>query len=269
LAEQALVAPTGEKVRLKDYDPGYTGEFDSKQEVKEVLKADQERLAELQDVLFADGRYALLVVLQGMDTSGKDGTIEHVFKSVNPQGVVVTPFKQPTSLELAHDFLWRVHQAAPQKGYIGIFNRSHYEDVLVVRVHDLVPKNMWKQRYEYINDFERTLSENGTIILKFFLYISKDEQKERLQARLDDPNKQWKFALGDLKERELWDEYSAAYEDALTECNTEYAPWYIVPANHKWYRNYVVIRTIIETLETLNLRYPPPKDDLSNVVIPD
>jgi PPK2 family polyphosphate:nucleotide phosphotransferase len=269
LAEQLLVPPVGKKVRLKEYDPGYTGKFKDKQEVKDALKADQERLAELQDVLYADSRYALLIVLQGMDTGGKDGAIEHVFKSVNPQGVDVTAFKQPTPIELTHDFLWRAHLAAPAKGYIGIFNRSHYEDVLVVRVHDLVPKKVWKPRYDYINQFEALLSGNNTVILKFFLYISKDEQKERLQDRLDDPNKQWKFALGDLKERELWDDYIEAYEDALTQCNTEYAPWHIVPANHKWYRNYVVIRTIIETLETMDLRYPPPKDDLSNVTIPD
>ncbi len=269
MAQQPLIPPIGDRVRLKDYDPGYAGEFDSKQAIKDPLMADLNRLAELQEVLYADGKRALLVVLQGIDTGGKDGTIEHVFSGLNPQGVQVTAFKQPTAIELAHDFLWRVHLATPPRGYIGIFNRSHYEDVLVVRVHNLAPKKEWKKRYEFINRFEEMLTENGTTILKFFLYISKDEQKKRFQARLDDPNKQWKFALGDLKERELWDDYIAAYEGALTECNTEYAPWHIVPANHKWYRNFIVTRTIVETMAAMHLKYPEPKEDLSNVTIPD
>jgi PPK2 family polyphosphate:nucleotide phosphotransferase len=269
VAKQLLNPPLGEKVRLKDYDPEYTDDYEEKADVKDQLKEDLERLAELQEVLFAESKRAILVVLQGIDTGGKDGTIEHVFSGINPQGVQVTAFKQPTPLELAHDFLWRIHLATPPKGYIGIFNRSHYEDVIVVRVHDLVTKKVWSKRYEQINQFEELLTENGTTILKFFLYISKDEQKKRLEKRLEDPHKQWKFDVNDLKERERWNEYVEAYEDMLTNCNTAYAPWHIVPANHKWYRNFVVTRTIVETMEGMNLKYPKPKEDLSHITIPD
>ncbi len=269
MATQPLIPPTGEKVRLKDYDPGYTGSYEEKADVKDQLKADLERLTDLQEVLYAEGQRAILVVLQGIDTGGKDGTIEHVFSGVNPQGVQVTAFKQPTPLELSHDFLWRIHLAAPPRGHIGIFNRSHYEDVIVVRVHDLTPKKVWKRRYDQINQFEELLTENGTTILKFFLYISKDEQKKRLEKRLEKSHKQWKFDVGDLKERDRWDEYIEAYEDMLTNCSTSYAPWHIVPANHKWYRNYVVTGVIVDAMEAMDLKYPEPKDDLSNVTIPD
>jgi PPK2 family polyphosphate:nucleotide phosphotransferase len=269
MAKQPLIPPVGEKIRLKDFDPGDTGDFKGKQEVKESQDKDLKDLRDLQRVLYAENKRSLLVVLQGIDTGGKDGTIRHVFSGVNPQGVQVAAFKAPTAIELAHDYLWRVHQVVPAKGYIGIFNRSHYEDVLIVRVHDLVPKDVWKRRYDEINAFEEMLTRNGVTILKFFLYISKEEQKKRLESRLNNPKKQWKFSLDDLKERELWDQYIDAYDDALTKCNTDYAPWYIVPGNHKWYRNYVVTKTIVEALRNMDPQYPKPKDDLSNVVIPD
>jgi PPK2 family polyphosphate:nucleotide phosphotransferase len=204
-----------------------------------------------------------------MDTGGKDGVTRKVFEGVNPQGVRVVSFKAPTPQELAHDFLWRVHQYAPPRGYIGVFNRSHYEDVLIVRVNNLVPKPVWKARYDYINQFEHLLTSNGTRILKFYLHISKDEQKERLMSRLENPKKQWKFEEGDLPVREQWDDYMEAYEALLERCNTEYAPWHIIPANHKWYRDLIVAKTIVETLEDMDPRFPPPKEGLDKVVIPD
>jgi PPK2 family polyphosphate:nucleotide phosphotransferase len=204
-----------------------------------------------------------------MDAGGKDGTIKHVMGGVNPQGCQVTSFKQPTARELAHDYLWRIHMAVPSRGYIGIYNRSHYEDVLVVRVHNLVPEEVWSTRYEQINHFEKLLAETGTTILKFFLYISKEEQKERFEARLTDPTKNWKFSAGDVKERRYWDDYMLAYEEALSRCNTPWAPWYIIPANRKWYRNLVVSQTIVETLEKLDMHYPPPLADAGSIVVPD
>jgi PPK2 family polyphosphate:nucleotide phosphotransferase len=206
------------------------------------------RLARQQELLYGAAEHAVLIVLQGMDTSGKDGTIKHVMHSVNPAGCQVSYFKQPTAEELAHDFLWRVHQRTPGKGLLGIFNRSHYEDVLVVRVHQLVPPEVWKQRYEQINDFERTLMHNGTILLKFFLHISKEEQEQRLLAREKDPEKSWKLSVGDWQEREYWDAYQKAYEDALGRCATKDAPWYVVPADKKWYRDIVVARAIVDRL---------------------
>lgn len=269
MAKQPLIPPIGKKIKLSDYDPGYAGGFKDKTEVEETLKRDLQRLDELQDILYAGGQYGLLVILQGMDTAGKDGLIRHVFKGVDPQGVEITSFKAPTPAELARDFLWRIHQRVPAKGMIGVFNRSHYEDVLVVRVHELVPKSVWKERYDHINRFEETLTEHGTIVLKFFLHISKNEQKERLEARRDDPAKQWKFNPGDLKEREYWDAYQEAYQDALSRCHTEKAPWHIVPANKKWYRNYIVTKTIIETLERLDLKYPAPPEGITQMVVPD
>jgi PPK2 family polyphosphate:nucleotide phosphotransferase len=202
-----------------------------------------------------------------MDTGGKDGVIRSVFDGVNPQGVKVASFKRPTDLELAHDYLWRVHPRVPAKGEITIFNRSHYEDVLVVRVHDLVPAARWERRFQQINEFEEMLVEEGTTILKFFLHISKDEQKERLQARLDDPSKHWKFSLGDLAERERWDDYQAAYEDVLNMTSSPHAPWYVVPADRKWFRDLVIATALVETLEKMGLEYPANPDDLSGVVI--
>lgn len=265
---QPLRPPESEPVHLKDYDPSYTGAY-KKDDVKSLLKANRERLSELQEVLYAEDKHALLIVLQAMDAGGKDGTIRHVMKGVNPQGVHVSNFKQPTPEELDHDFLWRIHQETPGKGTIGIFNRSHYEDVLVVRVENLVPEEVWQSRYEHINAFERQLADSGVTILKFFLHISKDEQKERFEERLAQPDKHWKFSRGDLGVRAKWDQYMRAYEDAITRCNTDYAPWHIVPANKKWYRNLVISNTIIKTLETLDMHYPDPEPDLDKVVIPD
>jgi PPK2 family polyphosphate:nucleotide phosphotransferase len=220
-------------------------------------------------VLWAEGKHSLLIVLQAMDAGGKDGTIKHVMRGVNPQGCQVTSFKVPTEEELDHDFLWRIHKATPRRGYIGIFNRSHYEDVLVVRVHNLVPETVWRQRYEQINQFEKLLADTGTTILKFFLYISKEEQKERFEARLRDPAKNWKFSMGDVKERNLWDDYMAAFEEVLSRCSMPWAPWFVIPANRKWYRNLVVSQTIIEALEKLDMRYPPPLSGADKISIPD
>jgi PPK2 family polyphosphate:nucleotide phosphotransferase len=204
-----------------------------------------------------------------MDTGGKDGTIKHVFEGVNPQGCRVSSFKAPSAEEANHDFLWRYHKSAPAKGRIGIFNRSHYEDVLIVRVKSLVHEEVWRPRYEIINDFERGLTLGGITVLKFFLHISKDEQKRRLQRRLDNPDKRWKFDHGDIRERLLWDEYQEAYQDMINACSTEHAPWYVVPADKKWYRNLVVARTIADTLEAMDPRYPPAEEGLENVTIPD
>jgi PPK2 family polyphosphate:nucleotide phosphotransferase len=266
---QQLLVPPGKPVRLADYDPGYTAGHKSKAETKAELKRNGKRLRKLQQVLWAEGKHALLIILQALDAGGKDGTIKHVMRGVNPQGCQVNSFKVPTKEELDHDYLWRVHKATPRRGHIGIFNRSHYEDVLVVRVHNLVPEDMWQQRYEQINQFEKLLADTGTTILKFFLYISKEEQKERFEARLRDPRKNWKFSTADVKERGYWDDYMRAYEDALSRCSTPWAPWHIIPADHKWYRNLAVSQVIIEALEKLDMRFPPPLPDAGDIVIPD
>jgi len=267
--KQPFLVPPDTRVNLSDYDPDYTGTYQSKSETKTEIERKVERLRELQEVLWAESKHALLIVLQAMDGGGKDGTIEHVMHGVNPQGCQVTSFKVPTEEELSHDYLWRIHKAAPRRGYIGIFNRSHYEDVLVVRVHNLVPKEVWSQRYDQINHFEKLLADAGTTILKFFLYISKAEQKERFEDRLRDPQKNWKFAIGDVKERGYWDDYMRAYEEALSRCSTPWAAWHIVPANHKWYRDLVISQIIVESLEKLDMRYPPPLPDADKIVIPD
>lgn len=264
-----FLVPAGEQVSLSDYDPGYTADYRSKGETKADLARNVKRLQELQEVLWGEGKHALLIVLQAMDAGGKDGTIKHVMRGVNPQGCHVTSFKVPTEEELDHDFLWRIHKAAPRRGYIGIFNRSHYEDVLVVRVHNLVPEDVWGKRYEQINHFEKLLAEAGTTIIKFFLHISKEEQKERFEARLQDPAKNWKFSMGDVEERAYWDDYMRAFEDAFSRCSTPWAPWYIIPADHKWYRNLAVSQIIIDTLERLDMHYPPPLPDVDKIVIPD
>ncbi len=265
--EQYRVKPNSH-IDLSQWDPNDRSVFSGgKREAREVLKALNERLEEMQELLYAEHKHRVLVVLQALDTGGKDGTIRHVFEGVNPQGVKVANFKVPTRVELDHDYLWRVHKHTPGKGQIVIFNRSHYEDVLVVRVHSLVPPEVWSQRYAHINEFERMLAQEGTTILKFFLHIDLDEQKERLQARLDEPHKRWKFKVGDLEERKLWPEYMRAYEDVLSKTSTKWAPWYIVPANRKWYRNLVVASVLVETLEGLNMSYPQPEEDLDNVVI--
>jgi PPK2 family polyphosphate:nucleotide phosphotransferase len=268
MPEQRLIPKIGKELHLKDFDPNYTGGME-RDRAREEQSRLEKRMAELQEKLYAQGTQSLLVVLQAMDAGGKDSTIKKVFESVNPQGVQVTSFKAPSMQELAHDFLWRVHQHVPGKGYIGIFNRSHYEDVLIVRVNKLLPREVWEKNYEHINHFERLLSDSGTRILKFFLHISKDEQRQRFQDRLDRPDKWWKFSVDDLPVRERWNEYMDAYSDAISRCNTEYAPWHIVPANHKWYRDVVVTRAIVEALESMKVAYPKPKQDLSGVRIPD
>lgn len=264
---QRFLVPPNTPVTLSDYDPGYAGGYKSKGETKAELKRNGKRLQELQEVLWAEGKHSLLIVLQAMDAGGKDGTIKHVMRGVNPQGCQVISFKVPTKEELDHDYLWRVHKQTPRKGEIVIFNRSHYEDVLVVRVHNLVPEEVWRKRYSQINDFERLLSEEGTTILKFFLHIDKIEQKSRLQARLDDPQKRWKFSLGDLEERKLWPDYTIAYEEAISRTSTEWAPWYIVPSNRKWYRNLTIAKIIIGTLKNLDMQFPQPPENLDNILI--
>jgi PPK2 family polyphosphate:nucleotide phosphotransferase len=261
-----LVKP-GTTVSLKDHDPGDRGDFDSQEKADKELAGLLEEMEGLQGLLYAESKRALLIVLQGMDTSGKDGTIRKVMSGISPLGVQVHAFKVPNEEELAHDFLWRIHYRVPRRGFIGIFNRSHYEDVLAVRVHKLVPRKMWKARYKQVNQFERMLDKNDVRILKFFLHISKDEQKKRLEDRLTDPTRYWKFSLNDVKERGYWSAYRRAYEDVLSNCNTDWAPWHIVPANHKWYRNVVVARAIVETLRGLRMRYPEPTVDLSKIVI--
>lgn len=246
-------------------DPqGFSGDKTAGRKAMKVLNAELEAL---QEVLYAEGKQKMLIVLQAMDTGGKDGTIRHVFDGTNPQGVKVASFKKPTPRELAHDYLWRVHPHTPGSGEIAIFNRSHYEDVLVVRVHDLVPENRWRPRYDHINAFEKLLADEGTTILKFFLHISKEEQKERLQARLDEPHKTWKFAKGDLAERQLWDSYIDAYEEALTRTSTDWAPWYVIPADRKWYRNLAISTVIVDTLKQLGMEYPDPEEGLDRIVI--
>jgi PPK2 family polyphosphate:nucleotide phosphotransferase len=258
----------GKEIELKEWDPRDTGGYDGgKNEAKEELVQLTKELEELQELLYAEGNQRLLLILQGMDTSGKDGVVRHVFEGVNPQGVRVANFKVPTPLELAHDYLWRVHAQTPARGEIVIFNRSHYEDVLVVRVHELVSKKIWVKRFRQINEFERQLAEEGTTILKFFLHISMDEQKERLQSRLEDSHKHWKFNPNDLKERGLWDEYTQAYEDVLNKTSTRWAPWYIIPADRKWYRNLIIGRILVSTLKKFKMKYPALEVDPATITI--
>ncbi len=258
----------GTRVELSRWDPDDKSAFPGrKREGKQALLALNRRLERLQELLYAEGKRKVLVILQAMDTGGKDGVIRHVFEGVNPQGVKVAAFKKPTPEELAHDYLWRVHKHTPARGEIVIFNRSHYEDVLVVRVHNLVPPEVWGRRYAHINDFERMLTEEGTTIFKFFLHISKKEQKARLLARLRTPEKQWKFNVADLAERKLWSEYMRAYEDVLSKTSTEWAPWYIIPSNRKWYRNWVISTILVEALEGFHMRYPEPEEKLDQIVI--
>lgn len=250
-----MVRP-GKKVKLNQVPADDTGKFKDKSAAEQAMEKDTARLGELQEILYADNKRSLLVVLQSMDTGGKDGTIRHVFSGINPQGCSVSSFKAPSSEELAHDYLWRVHKRGPAKGMITIFNRSHYESVLIERVHNIVPDNVWKKRYDHINAFEKLLSDEGTTILKFFLHISKGEQRKRLMARLKDPTKNWKFSEGDVAERQLWGKYQDAYEDALNKCSTDYAPWYVIPADHKWFRNWAVADIIRRTMDAMKLKYP-------------
>lgn len=255
---KALRVPSGDAVRLADIDPRDLSLLPDEDEAKAQTVADAERIDELQDRLYAEGRRSLLVILQGTDTSGKDGTIRRVFNATGPLGVTVTAFRRPSEEERAHDFLWRAHLAAPRRGTIGIFNRSHYEDVLVGKVRKLAPAKEIERRYDQINDFERILFENGTTILKFMLRISKDEQAERLQQRLDNPKKRWKFDPSDLEDRELWDAYVEAYEIVLSRCSTEHAPWYVIPSDRKWVRNAAVAAIVRAALEEMDPQYPEP-----------
>jgi len=259
-----IVAPHT-KVKLHHRDPDDTADVEKGDKAHERLVKNVERMEDLQYRLYAESRRALLVVLQGIDAGGKDGTVRHVMSGLNPQGCKVTSFKVPSSEEAAHDFLWRIHKAMPARGEMGIFNRSHYEDVLVVRVHNLVPKSVWSARYDQINEFEKLMSENGVTILKFFLHISKKEQLARLDARIEDPARNWKISDADFKERKLWDDYVEAYEAMLSRCSTKAAPWYIIPANKKWFRNLAVSQIILETLEQMNPKFPKPTVDLSKI----
>ncbi|MCX6046347.1 MAG: polyphosphate kinase 2 family protein [Chloroflexi bacterium] len=256
------------KVDLSKWDPKDKSAFDGDKELSKVrLKYLNHKLRALQEVLYAEGKHKVLVVFQAMDAGGKDGTIRSVFKGVNPQGIHVASFKAPAPEELAHDFLWRIHKRTPGRGEIAVFNRSHYEDVLVARVHKLVAEKVWSKRYDHINCFEAMLADEGTTILKFYLQIDKDEQKKRLQERLENPTKHWKFNRADLSERKLWDDYMAAYEDVLSKTSTEQAPWYIIPADHNWYRNLMVSEVLVKTLEDLQMAYPEPEAGLDKIEI--
>ncbi|MDX6444556.1 MAG: hypothetical protein QOH71_1630 [Blastocatellia bacterium] len=267
MKHDALIVPPGKKIRLKDFDPAYTGKFQHKDEARIKLTTDIVRLAEYQTVLYAQDTYALLIVLQALDAAGKDSAIKHVMSGVNPQGTQVTSFKQPSAEELDHDYLWRYHKAVPERGRIGIFNRSYYEEALVVRVHPellsleklppgTVKKDIWKQRFDQINDFERYLVRNGVAVLKFFLNVSREEQRRRFLARLDTPEKNWKFSLDDAKERAHWDDYQKAFEAVFQHTSTKWAPWYVIPADHKWFTHVAVADIIISKLKSLNLKYP-------------
>jgi PPK2 family polyphosphate:nucleotide phosphotransferase len=265
LRKELRIQP-GLRVRLEGKDPSATYGWDKAAALAATQKQ-LDRMAAMQDRLWAEQKRSVLVVLQGIDAAGKDGTIQKVMEAFNPQGCVVSAFKVPTPEELAHDYLWRVHKRVPAKGEIGIFNRSHYEEVLVVRVHGLVPRAVWSKRYEQINEFEQMLAATGTTIVKCFLSIDRDEQRARFQARYDDPTKRWKFALGDLEERALWDKYQAAFDDMLSRTSTEWAPWYVIPANRKWFRNLAVSTILADTLVGLRPNYPPEPDLPKDLVI--
>lgn len=253
-------------IRLKDFDPDFHDGLD-KDKVREKTTKLCQRIAELQDLLYANANQAVLILLQGMDTSGKDGATKRLLEFVNPLEIEIANFKAPSSEELAHDYLWRVHQRVPRYGHICVFNRSHYEDVLIVRVLKLQPERIWRERYAQINAFEKHLTENRVIVLKFFLHISKEEQAERLKARLQDKRKNWKFEKGDLEMRAKWPEFQKAYEDALNRCSTSWSPWHVVPANRKWYRDYVIAQTVVTAMEKFKLKWPKPKEDLSKIKI--
>jgi PPK2 family polyphosphate:nucleotide phosphotransferase len=262
--KQFVVEP-GAKVKLDDIDPSFTGKHESESEAKTAIVHDLDRLRQLQYRLYAEHERSVLIVLQALDAGGKDGTVRHVFGAFNPQGANVHAFKVPTAEEAAHDFLWRVHAATPARGHIAIFNRSHYEDVLVARVHELVPEKVWSKRYDRINEFEKNLAQAGTHILKFFLHISPDEQLRRFKKRLDDPQSWWKLNEGDYAERKHWAEYREAYEDVLERCSTKRAPWYVIPSNHKWFRNLAVARIVADTLDDLDVQLPEPAADIEAI----
>jgi PPK2 family polyphosphate:nucleotide phosphotransferase len=255
----------GSKLRLNDLDPAYKGEHESSEAAKQETERCREKLVHQQALLYAQRKHSVLVVLQAMDAGGKDGTVNHVFTALNPQGTAVVGFKQPTPAELAHDFLWRVHPHAPGRGEVAIFNRSHYEDVLVTRAHKLIDKAIWTARYERIREFETGLTDNGTTILKFFLHISKEEQLARFAERLEDPKRNWKISESDYTERALWDDYIAAFEDAIIATSTREAPWYVIPSNHKWFRNLAVSQIMADKMEALGMAFPEPTVDLAEI----
>ena len=255
----------GSKVDLAKIDASFKDKHESREHALPEIEATNEKLHDLQYLMYAEGKRSLLICLQGRDAAGKDGTINHVLGAMNPQGCSVTGFKVPSKEEAAHDFLWRYHKATPARGHVAIFNRSHYEDVLVVRVHDLVPKKVWSRRYEHINNFEKLLADNGTHILKFYLHIDADEQLERFKTRLTDPARHWKISDGDYAERPFWGAYTAAFESALSRCSTQQAPWFVIPSNHKWFRNLAISRIVAETLESLGMKFPEPSVDIDEV----
>ncbi len=262
--ERFRVLP-GSKVKLTEIDTRFTAHHESHKDAAEEIEKDRKKLRELQELLYADGQCAVLICLQGMDAGGKDGTIRHFLSAMNPQGCRVAQFRQPTADELAHDFLWRIHNAVPPRGITTIFNRSQYEDVLVVRVHNLVPERTWSSRYDQINAFEKELVENNVHILKFYLHISKDEQLKRFADRLEEPDKRWKISESDYKERKLWGDYTTAYEDALSRCSTDHAPWFVIPSDHKWFRNLAIARIVVEHLEGLHLKFPKPSVNIEHI----
>ena len=260
-----FVVEPGEKIHLNKVDPSYTGQHESHEKAMPIMQEHIARMDKLQYLLYADGDQSLLIVLQALDAAGKDGVVRHVFSGMNPQGTSVFGFKQPSKDEAAHDFLWRAHQRAPARGEVVIFNRSHYEDVLVVRVHKLAKKSIWSKRYDLINDFEKMLTCNGTRILKFFLHISPEEQLARFKQRLDDPSRHWKISDADYSERKLWPKYTEAYEDVLELTSTPYAPWYVIPSNHKWFRNLAISQIIADTMDEMGLKLPPTHVDIDTI----
>lgn len=260
-----LIVEPGSRIKLRKIDPGYSGGHDSDKHARPEIEKHLSKLTDLQYLLYADGGKSLLVVLQGIDAAGKDGVCRHVLSAMSPQGCRVAAFKQPSAEEAAHDFLWRAHIKAPAKGEVAVFNRSHYEDVLVVRVHELAPKKVWSKRYDLINEWEAMLVDAGTTIVKLFLYISKDEQLARFGERFKDPSRHWKISESDYTERALWDDYIEAFEDALSKCSTKRAPWYVIPANHKWFRNLAVSQILSATMEEMGLTLPPTRVDLKAI----
>src|SRR2546423_14313265 len=261
-----LVVNPGSNIRLKHFDPGYHGKHESHKSALPEIQQNLQKMEELQYRMYAENKHSLLIVLQGLDSAGKDGLVRHVLTGLNPSGCISTNFKEPTKEDLAHDFLWRVHPHVPAKGSIAIFNRSHYEDVLVVRVHELAPEKVWSKRYDEINDFEKLIvAQNNTTILKFFLHISKDEQLARFAKRLDDPARQWKISESDYKERGYWDDYTKAFEDVLDKTSTEHAPWFIIPSNHKWFRDLAISQIIVWQMEDMNMQMPKPTADLAKI----
>jgi len=261
-----LIVKPDSKIRLKHFDPGYHGKHESRESAQPEIQKHIQKMQELQYLMYAENKHSLLIVLQGLDAAGKDGVVRHVLTGMNPSGCVAVNFKQPTAEDLDHDFLWRVHPHVPGKGSVAIFNRSHYEDVLVARVHNLVPEKVWSKRYDQINDFEQLIAtENNTTILKFFLHISKNEQLARFKKRLDDPARQWKISESDYKEREYWDDYIEAFEDVLTKTSTEHAAWFIIPSNHKWFRNLSISQIIARTMEEMDMQFPKPTVNLAEI----